>query len=182
MKKVYFISVDKIKEKSLINANTDEKIIKSALLEVQELELEPLIGDLYSTLETQLTDDTLTDDNRAILVDVIQPYLIYGTLVYSVIPLHYKLGNAGASKSTDTNLTILDSKELASFQGYYEGKFESYKRRLIEHFACDGNNETNISIEADTTSTVLNFYLPDVTDRSKEISESRAYKTGWNRW
>lgn len=182
MSKVLFISFDKIKEKSLFGLNTDEKIIKSALLEVQELELQPLIGDFYKTLSTTIADGSISDANKTVLVDVIQPYLIYGTLVYSVVPLHYKLNNAGLNKSSDNNLNIADSKELSAFQGYYKEKFESYKRRLIEHFACDNNDETKISSAEDTTGSILNFYLPDAKDISREISESRAYKTGFGTW
>lgn len=182
MKNILFVSIDRIKEKSIFGLNTDEKIIKSALIEVQDLELRPLIGDFFNTLSTQIETNTVTDENKAILINVIKPYLVYGTLVYSVVPLHYKLNNAGLNKSSDSNLNIADSKELSSFQGYYKERFESYKRRLIDHFKCDDNDNTKTSIGEDTTSSVLNFYLPDAIDYSKEYNESRTFKTGLGRW
>lgn len=182
MGKVLFVSIDKIKEKAVFGLNTDEKIIKTALAEVQDLELQPLIGDFFNTLSKEIEYNTLSDENKKILTDVIQPYLVYGTLVYSVVPLHYKLNNAGLNKSSDSSLNISDAKDVSTFQGYYKEKFESYKRRLIEYFRCDENDETITSISEDTTSSILNFYLPDAYDYSKEYNESRAYKTGLNRW
>ncbi|MFW0718719.1 hypothetical protein [Pedobacter sp. N23S346] len=182
MKKVLFIGMTEVKEKSLIATNTDEKTITGALLEVQELELEPLIGaKLYKTLENEIVGQTLTDEHKTIINEFIKPYLIYGTLVYSVVPLHFKLNNKGLNKATDANLGSVSGSELESFKNYYREKFEGYKRRLIEHFQCDSNSETTTSINEDTTSSTLGIYLPDVADYSNEYNNSRAYKTGYYR-
>ncbi|RZK14994.1 MAG: hypothetical protein EOO43_15600, partial [Flavobacterium sp.] len=150
MKKVLFVSVGEIKSKSIIGGNTDEKIIAGALMEVQELELLPLIGDkLYNDLEEAVrtsivsSGTTLTADQSVILNDYIKQYLIYGTLVYSVVPLQYKLNDKGLNKSTDSNLISVDSREQDIFKNYYKEKFEGYKRRLIEYFKTDTNSETN---------------------------------------
>ncbi|WP_316797327.1 hypothetical protein [Pedobacter agri] len=188
MKKVLFISITEIKDKSIITVNTDERILTSALLEVQELELEPLIGAaFYKTLENEIISAstisgyTISLENKEIINEFIKPYLIYGTLVYSVVPLHFKLNNKGLNKSTDSNLGSVDGKELESFKNYYREKFENYKRRLIEKFNCDENPETGTSITEDSTSSTLGIYIPDVKDYSAEFNSSRAYKTNYHR-
>ncbi|MDY0906568.1 hypothetical protein [Pedobacter sp. CFBP9032] len=179
MGNILFVSIEKIKEKSIFGLNTDDKIITGALVEVQDIELEPLIGETYfETLKTQIDTGEVTDENKKVLTEVIQPYLVYGTLVYSIVPLHFKINNKGVNKSTDSNLSIADSKDLEAFKSYYKEKFESYKRKLIAYFTKDESAETVTSSSEDTTSSVLNFYLPDVADYSQEYYESRAFKTG----
>lgn len=182
MRNILFVSISKIKEKSIFAENTDEKIITGALLEVQELELEPLVGsNYYKTLQDSIVAGNVTDENKIILDEVIQPYLIYGTLVYSVVPLHFKLNNKGVNASTDSNLSKADSKDLDSFKNYYSQKFDAYKRKLIEYFKTDEQKDTNTSTSEDTTTSILGFYLPDVKDYSQEYNESRAFKTGYYR-
>lgn len=182
MAKVLFINVQDIKSKGIIGENTDEKIIAGSLLEVQEMELEPLIGKpLYKALSDGITNENLTDAQKGMLTEVIKPYLVYGTLLYSVVPLHFKLNNKGSNKSTDSNLQLSSTGELDSFKNYYKEKFDSYKRRLIEYFATDNNPETNTDRNEDTTASILGIHLPDVTDYSAEYANSRAYKTNYYR-
>ncbi|WP_316736288.1 hypothetical protein [Pedobacter aquatilis] len=182
MRNILFVSVSRIKEKSIFGDSTNEKIITGALLEVQEIELMPLVGNAYyKILQDSIAEKTITDENFKILTDVIEPYLVYGTLVYSVVPLHFKLNNKGANISTDSNLTRPDAKDLESFKNYYKEKFDSYKRKLIEYFKTDEQEETKTSSSEDTTSSVLGFYLPDAKDYSAEYNEARAFKTSYYR-
>ncbi|MCX2474096.1 hypothetical protein OQZ33_07120 [Pedobacter sp. MC2016-05] len=182
MKNIAFVSIEKIKEKSIISGNTDEKIIRSALIEVQDLELQPLIGKtFFNVLADQIEKKEVTEENKVILDEVIQPYLVYGALIYSVVPLHFKLNNKGLNTSTDSNLSSASKAELDAFRGYYKEKFDGYKRRLIEYFENDESKETSTSPKEDTTSSFLGFHLPDIHDYSKEWNESKAYKTGYLR-
>ena len=53
--KVLFVSEKAIKENSIIEDNTDSKIIKITLDEIQQLELKPIIGDeLYNEIESEI--------------------------------------------------------------------------------------------------------------------------------
>ena len=88
MRKVLLINIKDIKDNSIVPANTDEKILLLALNEVTDLELEPLIGFEYLTkLEQAIKDKILEEKDKKVIEEVIKPFLIYGTLVYSIIIL-----------------------------------------------------------------------------------------------
>lgn len=180
MKKVGLVNIKKIKQHTLLGDNSDEKIITGALLEVQDLELEPLIGTTYiNKLYDGVIENNLSDDDKLVLNEVIEPFLIYGAMVASIIPLHYKLADKGLNKSTDGTLKLADGSDLSQFTKHYQQRFDAYKKRLIEYFKTDGNDETNTSNDESTTTSILNFYMPDAIDKSRDYEKARANKMNY---
>jgi hypothetical protein len=119
MIKVLFISEQTIKENSVIESAVDSKIISNTVLEVQSLELQPVLGKtLYTAIANEIVSAstissyTITPVNQELLDDYIKPFLIYGTLSYGFIPLHYKVTNKGVNRKNDERATTLEIKEL----------------------------------------------------------------------
>lgn len=176
--KTLLISIDKLKANSVIPVNTDEHILSIALNEVHELELEPLVGKEYLTkLTTAIDTDTLNVDDHTVITDVIQPFLIYGTLYYSIPYLVNKVNNKGVNVSTDATLSTNNDKGLTNFHGLIHQKWDSYKRRLIDYFKTDNNAETNINKNEDTTGGSLGMWIPDKEDSNRYAYRARASKT-----
>jgi hypothetical protein len=189
MKKILLISVSDVKENTLITSNVEEKVIINSILETQDLELLPILGKLtykrlLSEVEQSITvaNYVLSVPDKALLDEYIKPVMIYGTLVNSFIPIHYKLSNKGAQSKTDTNSKTADKSELELLRGHYVGKFENYKRRLIDYLTEDDDKTTNPEQGLDTTYQSTGWLLPD-DDGSSDLEQylSRAYKTGYYR-
>jgi len=176
MRKVLLINIKDIKDNSIVPANTDEKILLLALNEVTDLELEPLIGFEYlSKLEQSIKDKTLEEKDKKVIEEVIKPFLIYGTLVYSIPLLHNKLGNKGVNVSTDATLSSSKNSDVNSFQNVISMKWDSYKKRLIDYFRKDDNNETKTPIDATSTG-YTGIYIPDIIDNGYQYYKQTASK------
>lgn len=140
MRKVIFVSERTIKENSIIEENTDSKILRITTLEVQDLELKPIIGKtLYLELEEEVrkrAEDSSYEipEKYVELLNLIKPFIIYGVLTSIAIPLTYKATNKGFAVKNDTNADVTDGRDLQFVTNYYKTKFDAYKLRLIEEF------------------------------------------------
>lgn len=187
MIKVLFISENTIKENSVIETNVDSKIISNTILEVQSLELQPVLGkDLYTAIAGEIISAstisgyTITPVNQELLDDYIKPFLIYGTLSYGFIPLHYKVTNKGVNRKNDERATTLEMKELEAVKDNYDTKFSTYKQRLKKHLEIDLKEPFNEGTsKVDSTGEVTGWYLPDNEINLSDYFESLANKTGF---
>jgi len=189
MKQITFINVKELKDNSIIQDNVDEKILSRAILEFQELEVEPLLGEtLYKRLSDELvklktvSNHILSDDDQA-LMRKIRPYLSYGTLVYSFNELHYKVTNSGIQKLTDSNAQSGNRDDISALRSTYTSKLDSYKARLIDYMSTDDNDETTVTCSA-SNDTSFNFTGISMSDNSFDYEteyRNSVYKTGYYR-
>lgn len=146
MAKVLFISERSIKDNSIIEDNTDSKIVRLTVEEVQLLELQPILGKaLYSEIEAEIiakstsTDPAFEMSEKIVdLLEVIKPFLIYGVLANIQTPLTYKATNKGFNVKNDTNSTSTSGANLEYVKRYYNGKFDAFKSRLLRHLKSIG--------------------------------------------
>jgi hypothetical protein len=187
MKQILFISVPELKEYSIIQDNVGEKVLNLAIKEFQELELVPLIGaDTYKKLSNVLVSGKTVSgytysDEDALLLEYIKPVMVYGALLYSLNPIHYKVTAKGVQTLKDDNSNTSDLKDLEALRSSYSAKLDGYKSRLIEHLRTDENDETDVPSEIDTTFGFTGISLPDDSYNYSEAYKSRAYKTGYYR-
>lgn len=168
MAKILLIGVKAVKENTIIEANVNEELIINSINEVQDLELQPVIGKvllnrLKSEVEQTIIQSgyTLSNADKTLLEDFIKPFLIYATLVNSFVPLHYKATNKGVQKKNDSNSLIADAKELELLRSHYTSKFENYKKRLIDYLKEDEDPSTNPEPDQDSTYGATGWFLPD---------------------
>ena len=91
---VYFISVTYLKDNTPINENVDDKLLKSAIKEAQEIYVRDIIGSgVYNELLDQAYNGTLTVNNQLLLDSYIAPCLKYYTLTESLLPMTFKMLN-----------------------------------------------------------------------------------------
>lgn len=145
--KILMISERAIKDSSIIEENLDSKILRISTLEVQDLELKPIIGKtLYKELEDEIvkkSEDSSYDipEKYLEMLEVIRPFLIYGVLTNIAVPLTYKATNKGFAVKNDTNADITDGRDLQFVSNFYKTKFDAYKNRLIEDFGKHCSND-----------------------------------------
>ncbi|RFZ82000.1 hypothetical protein DYU05_15330 [Mucilaginibacter terrenus] len=187
MKKIQFISVQELKDSSIVQTNVDEKILSQCITEFQELELQQVLGKAtYKRLSNVLVSGATISgytysDEDTLLFDVIKPVMVYGSLLYSISPLHYKLTNKGVQNITDDNAKTGDGRDLESLKSNYTTKLEGYKRFLIEHLETDEDPETEAPCSTDTTFAITGISIPDNSFNEEEAYRASAYKTGYYR-
>jgi hypothetical protein len=167
-RKITLININDVKLNTIVESNVDEKVITNAILEAQDLELQPVVGKvtlkrLKSEVEQVLTVSgyILSEIDKALIEDFIKPFLIYATLVAAFVPIHFKFTNKGIQKKSDSNSQTADTKELEMLRGHYTSKFENYKKRLIDYLAEDNDPTTNAEPNQDTTYGTTGWFLPD---------------------
>lgn len=182
--KTLFISLTTIKANSIIETAVDEKIIGNTIYEVQDLELKPVLGkELYDAIASEvlsaltISGYTISDTNLELLEDYIKPFLIYGTLSYGFIPLHYKLTQKGIVTKKDENAVTVNYQELEQVKNTYDNRFATYKQRLIKHLEID--LKENLDTTTDSSGESTGWYLPDNTLNLQEFFEGITNKTGF---
>jgi len=182
MEKVNLISIQSIKNNSVLPSNIDEDVIQIALNEATDLELEPLIGAEYiANMRAKIAEDSTTETDNFVLDEVIEPFLIYATIAYGIDYLHLKINNKGINVSTDATLSALQIKDKDSAVQTVKQKMDGYKSRLIKYFATDNDETTNTSVTADSTFNSMNIYLGDNIDYSTQYYKERASKVNYYR-
>ena len=87
---VYFISTTYLKDNTPLNENVDDKLLKSAIKEAQEIYIRDVIGSgIYNQLQTQAFANTLSALNVTLLDSYIAPCLKYYTLTEAMLQMTF---------------------------------------------------------------------------------------------
>ncbi|TWR26897.1 hypothetical protein FPZ42_07635 [Mucilaginibacter achroorhodeus] len=187
MRKIQFLTVQELIDSSPVQTNVDEKILNQSILEFQELELEQILGkSLYQRLNNVLVSGATIDDYTYSVADEmlfakIKPVMLYGALLYSLAPLHFKITNKGIQKLTDTNSQTGDRTDIESLRASYTFKLDRYKALLVDYLANDDDPDTNAQCDIDTSFGISGIAIPDNSFNEDEYYKSSAYKTGYYR-
>jgi hypothetical protein len=137
---VYFISTSYLKDNSAINENVDDKLLKSAIKEAQEIYIRDIIGSgLYDELQTQAFAGTLTANNTKLLDSYIAPCLKYYTITESMLPMTFKLMNKSVATRQAENATAITIDELTLIEQRFRDKAEYYANRLRDYLRENTN-------------------------------------------
>jgi Na+/H+ antiporter NhaB len=129
-----FISIEVIKDQSVINENVDSKLLQPTLIMVQDIYLKQVIGkDLYAELITQVNAESVTALNTILLTDYIQPYLINKVVSELVIDVNYKIKNKALMVGSSDNAQPLDSLGMSIIQTKYRNIAENYRVNLVDY-------------------------------------------------
>jgi hypothetical protein len=130
---VLFISENKLKENSFINENVDDKLLRTTIIQVQDMQVHPLLGSgLYNELKDQITNNNVSTDNRTLLQDYVQPVIIWWVMADGTIPLTYKFMNKSVVKKNSENSQSAELEELITVANNFKNKAEFYTKRLIK--------------------------------------------------
>jgi hypothetical protein len=130
---VYFISSTFLKEHTPINENVDDKILKNAIQEAQEIYIRDVVGSgIYNQLQTQAFNNTLSTANKTLLDSYIAPCLKYYTLTESMLPMTFKMLNKTLGTRTSDNTQPVTIDEMTMVERRYRDKAEYYAQRLRE--------------------------------------------------
>lgn len=152
--KTLFITVDNLRENSVINNNVDGKILEVCIKTAQDKYVMPIIGGvLYSSLINKINAGTLSQTEINLLNGFIVPTL-FNYSVYEAIPfLSLKFRNKGINKQSSPDsesasledLNYLANKILETAQFYAELAIRHLKTNASDYpdymiFAIDQNS------------------------------------------
>lgn len=138
MTNILLISEDFIKTNSGLNENVWGSYLTPAIRDAQDMGLQTIIGtSLYKSIMEDIDNDTLTEDNKYLLDEYIQIYLMYQTISDLVPIIGVKLTNLGVVVSNDEHLTNLSQGDRELVQNFYKYKADFYCKRLQEYLLAN---------------------------------------------
>lgn len=134
MDKVYLVSADFVRSLTNISNNTQDKFLKSAIRESQDIDLSEVLG---TRLTNKLCDlvksgEILREENQDYkdLLDNCQYFLAYSTVAKLCVITSVKIDNVGVNTTNDENVTQMQLNDVFKIEKHYINKADFYKRRL----------------------------------------------------
>jgi hypothetical protein len=126
-----FISEKELKARSVINENVDLKLLMPTILDCQDMHIQPLLGtSLYKEIAEEIEDGAVSNDNKILLEDYIQPALIKWVMAEIPVDLTYKFMNKTVGKKEGENVRAADLSEIHSLMDMNRKKAEWFSERL----------------------------------------------------
>lgn len=178
MIKILFIGVTELKEKSVLQQNTDEKVLALAIKEFQKYEVIRILGKteylrLQDALIANETAGTPLSADDEELMDYVRDYLIYGALMYSIPKLHTKFTNKGMQMDSDINASLADPQNP---RADYAFKMDAAKSALIDYLRDKADEPKCCGSQDDTSFNFTGMALPDNPKDVESAYNNRYYK------
>jgi len=132
--KVYFMSVDYLRDETVINGNVDAEVLEPFILVAQNVHIETITGtNLYNKIIADLEAVSITGVYKTLLDDYIHPALLQWSL-YEALPfINYKLTNKSISTKDSDNSASIDLSELSYLRDSVRDVAEYYSQRAIAY-------------------------------------------------
>lgn len=137
---ILLINEDYIKANSVIDNNLSGKYLQQAILDAQNIHLEQILGTkLLVKIESLVQNgEIFKEPNYKLLLDsYITDYLLYQVLSSIIIPVSYKIANAGLVTTSDDKLNNVDINSLNLLKSDYTNKANVYKARLQNYLLAN---------------------------------------------
>ena len=131
-RKVLFISVQTIKERTGLHANVDEKLVNPEIQTTQDMYILPILGTaLYSRLQTGIENNDLTDKELDLIDTYITPALVHYVLAELPMGMSFQFYNKGLVRKTGTVQTEPNAADIVDVSNRYKARAEFYRNRLM---------------------------------------------------
>ena len=129
-----FISEDYVKQNSVIDENVDVKLIRPAIVQMQDMKLQPALGtQLFKEIEAAIIGATTTAAQDTLISDYIAPMLLKWVMVELSTTMLFKYRNKNVSKSNSENSQPVDFTEIRYLIDKWKDNAEWYEQRLIDY-------------------------------------------------
>lgn len=141
MTNVLLTSPDFIRNNSNISDNVNSKVLASAIREVQEDELQEILGQLlFEKLKFLVNDNSINQRENAVYkeaLDKAQMFITYRVIAEIIVMLNMKIDNAGLIQTRDENMDYMNLSDTMTLKNYYDTKASHYayllQNYLMEH-------------------------------------------------
>lgn len=140
MKNILLTSPDFIRQNSNISDNLNSKVLASAIREVQDDQLQEILGQiLLEKLQDLIEDNTIDNNNNKIYKDVLdkaQMFIVYKVIAAVIVMVNCKIDNAGLIQTRDENMDYMDLDDTIKLKDYYDTKASHYAY-LLQNFLLE---------------------------------------------
>lgn len=151
-----FLSAEYIKENTPIDGNVDEKYLKVAIKEAQEIRIRDYLGTgLYDDLVTNIIAGTVSSDYSTLLKTYIAPCLSYWTMYEAAPFLSFKFTNKNIVKKNSDNSSAADMTEIEKVMKYVENKAQYYAQRLVLFLVQNQTTYTKYNVPGVSIDTIF---------------------------
>lgn len=130
------ISSQTIKAETLVNDNVDEMFIRDAIETAQEIHLKQLIGSkLVAKIESYIDAQGQWivgsgQEYKTLLDDYIHPFLKRRVLADIIVPISFKIRNAGTVQNTAEYISQPSKNDVLYVQEHYANEANFYANRM----------------------------------------------------
>lgn len=144
MKNVLLTSPDFVRLNSNISDNVNSKVLATAIREVQEDELQEILGQLlFEKLQDLVENNTIDNQENAAyknLLDKAQMFITYRVIAEIIVMLNMKIDNAGLIQTRDENMDYMGLDDTMTMKNYYDTKASHYAY-LLQNYLMEHLNE-----------------------------------------
>ena len=144
MKNVLLTSPDFVRLNSNISDNVNSKVLATAIREVQEDELQEILGQLlFEKLQDLVESGEISNEENAKykeLLDKAQMFITYRVIAEIIVMLNMKIDNAGLIQTRDDNMDYMGLDDTMTMKNYYDTKASHYAY-LLQNYLMEHLNE-----------------------------------------
>ena len=145
MSKALFLSVKELKDKSIIDGNTDGDNLAYEIEAAQDIHIQQYLGTkLYDKLQLLITGGTINDvansDYKALIDDYIKPMLLWFTQMEYLPFSLLKINNGGLSKHRGEDDDFVSERELNRIVSKATARAEFYTARFTDYI-CNNTSK-----------------------------------------
>lgn len=141
MRNVLLTSPDFVRNNSNISDNVNSKVLATAIREVQEDELQEILGQLlFEKLQALVEENDIENIENKPYKDVLdkaQMFITYRVIAELIVMLNMKIDNAGLIQTRDENMDYMNLDDTMTLKNYYDTKASHYayllQNYLMEH-------------------------------------------------
>jgi hypothetical protein len=135
MTDVFIISEENLRQFTDINNNVDSKLLKNAVRESQDIEIQRILGTkLYEAILDKIKTNTLTGNYEELVLDWVQNALLYAAYYYALEDIYVRPRNNGLLSPTGgENSEKVDGTWYNRKRQSVENKKQFYEERLTNY-------------------------------------------------
>lgn len=142
--KALFITVQDLKDKSIIDGNTDADKLIHFIEVAQDMHIQNFLGGkLYDKLQALIIAGTIDNignaDYKSLRDDYIKPMLIWFTQMEYFPFAMFKINNGGVSKHRSEDNEGVDFRDIDRMQSKITGRAEFYTNRFTDYICFNSN-------------------------------------------
>ena len=128
------MSVDYLRDETVINGNVDGEVLEPFIIVAQNLHIEQITGtNLYNKLIADITAGSVTGVYKTLLDDYIQPALLQWSLFECLPFINYNFTNKSISTQDSDNSTAVSLEDVKYLRANIKDVAEYYSTRAIAY-------------------------------------------------
>lgn len=129
-----FINKTDFVQNTILNGNVDADLFMNFIKIAQQMHIQNYLGtQLYNTITTKITNNTLTGDYLMLVKDYIQPMLIHFAMVDYLPFANYQIRNGGVFKHRTDNSESTTKDELDILVQKHRTFADFYAQRFVDY-------------------------------------------------